>query len=375
MMRGSLLAVLIVVAAMRSAMAGEFYIEDLRIPMAGAGPNGLEALLVRPSGTQRYPLALISHGASRDADERRDVTPYALYRQAIEFARRGFAALVVLRRGYGGSGGDYAERRSCCDPGLRMRGASASATDLRAAISAMKNRPDVDTRGMIAIGASTGAVATLALASDPPPGLAAAINFAGGLRRSSSLTSTGIRRDESDETSLVSVFRTFGKASRIPMLWVYAENDSLFMPDLVHRLFDAFTAAGGRAKLIDAPAFGTDGHFLFSAGITVWPEMVDDFLREQNLGTRELLAPPTLPALSPPWLGQRGRAAFSDYLASSPHKAFAMSPKGAFGYIWGKRSASDAVNAALAACGKHASDCEPYAIDDELAEKTNAGSR
>jgi alpha/beta superfamily hydrolase len=106
MMRGSLFAVLIVVAAMRSAMAGEFYIEDLRIPMAGAGPNGLEALLVRPSGTQRYPLALISHGASRDADVRRDMTPYGLYRQAVEFARRGFAALLVLRRGFGGSGGD-----------------------------------------------------------------------------------------------------------------------------------------------------------------------------------------------------------------------------------------------------------------------------
>jgi dienelactone hydrolase len=371
MMRGPLLAVLIVAAAMQPALASEFHFEDLRIPMAAAGPGGLEAALLRPAGNGRYPLALISHGTSRDADVRRDIVPYGFYRQAIEFARRGFAALVVLRRGYGGGGGEYAERNSCCDSGPLLRAARTSATDLRVAIAAMKNRADVDTHGMIAIGVSTGGFATIALASDPPPGLAAAINFAGGLHRAS-LTGTGIR-NERDETSLVSVFRSFGKTSRIPMLWVYAENDSFFRPDLAHRLFDAFTAAGGRAKLIDAPAFGTDGHSLFSAGIAVWPAMVDDFLREHNLGTRELLAPPTLPA--PPRLGEKGRTAFAEYLASGPHKAFAVSPRGAFGFHTGRRSASDAVNAALAGCGKHASDCVLYAIDDELAEKAAAGSR
>jgi hypothetical protein len=41
MMRTALLAVLIGLMAMLPAAAGEFYIEDLRIPMAGAGPNGL----------------------------------------------------------------------------------------------------------------------------------------------------------------------------------------------------------------------------------------------------------------------------------------------------------------------------------------------
>src|SRR5450631_3514010 len=105
MMRGSLLAVLIVAAAMRPATAGELYREELRIPMAAAGPRGLEALLIRPSGTQRYPLALISHGWSAVPQ---DLTPYRLYRQAVEFARRGFAALVVMRRGFGDSGGNPA---------------------------------------------------------------------------------------------------------------------------------------------------------------------------------------------------------------------------------------------------------------------------
>lgn len=36
------------------ARAAQFYTEDLRIPMAEAGPQGLKAFLVRPAGTKRY---------------------------------------------------------------------------------------------------------------------------------------------------------------------------------------------------------------------------------------------------------------------------------------------------------------------------------
>ena len=82
--------------------------------MAAAGPRGLEAMLIRPAGPRRYPLALLSHGAPRDAAARAGMTPTACYAQAIEFARRGFAAVVVMRRGYGDSGGSYAENSGPC---------------------------------------------------------------------------------------------------------------------------------------------------------------------------------------------------------------------------------------------------------------------
>ena len=83
--------------------------------------------------------------------------------------------------------------------------------------------------------------------------------------------------------------------------------------------------------------------------------MVDRFLREQNLGTRDLLAVPHAAALSPPpRLSEKGRAEFADYLAASPHKAFAVSPNGAFGYRSGRRTAQEAQDEALAACTKYA---------------------
>jgi dienelactone hydrolase len=348
------------------AMADEFIREDLRIAMPAAGPNGLEALLIRPARPQRYPLALISHGASGDALERQEMTPYGFYRQAIEFARHGFAALVVMRRGYGGSGGSFAEGHSCCEARTFLGSAKESADDLRAAIAAMKSRNDVTTQGMIAVGVSGGGLASIALTLDPPPGLAAVISFAGGLARAQRQANDA--RAVSDEAGLVDAFRTLGEGTPIPMLWIYAANDSYFRPELAQRLLAAFTSAGGHATLIDAPAFGSDGHLLFSSGAAMWPRMVDGFLHEQKLGSRDVLPPPALPALpAPPRLSDKGRASFVDYLTAGPHKAFAVAPSGAFGYWSGTRSLEAAKSRAISNCRTNAPDCAIYAIDNSLA--------
>jgi len=368
-MRAALLAMLIVCTTMQPAAADGFHREDLRIPMAGAEPAGLEAMLVRPSGGGRYPLALLSHGAPRDPAARANMSPYGMYRPALEFARRGFAALVVMRRGYGISGGRYAESNGPCSERDYLRSAKASSEDLSAAVRAMQGRSDVSTNGMIAVGSSAGGFASIGLAAAAPQGLVAAISFAGG---------RGSRGDDDvcDEAALVRAFEALGRTSRIPTLWIYAENDKFFGPDLARRMHAGFVSAGGRAQLINAPAFGDDGHTLFSRGIPLWTPMVDRFLREQNLGAREVAAAPLPPSLSPPpRLGEKGRSAFADYLAASPHKAFAVSPTGGFAYRVGQRSAGAAQDAALAACAKFAEDCAVYAVDEELVGKERAGAR
>ncbi len=117
--------------------------------MAAAGPRGLEALLIRPAGSGPYPLALLSHGAPRDGSDRAGMSANGLYRQGVEFARRGFASLIVMRRGYGTSGGSYAENSGPCANRDYLRTARTSATDLRAAIEAMKTRSDVTTSGSL----------------------------------------------------------------------------------------------------------------------------------------------------------------------------------------------------------------------------------
>ena len=100
------------------------------------------------------------------------------------------------------------------------------------------------------------AFATVALTADAPPDLAAAISFAPGRGSSGPDTVCG-------EKQLVSAFAQYGKTSRMPLLWVSAENDHFFGPQLVAQLTAAFSNAGGNVTFVKTPPFGSDGHQLF----------------------------------------------------------------------------------------------------------------
>ena len=321
--------------------------EPLRIPMPEAGKAGLEAVVVRPNDAAAHPLALLTHGTPRQATDRAEVSAAQFVPQAREFARRGWTTVVVVRRNYGSSGGRYAEETdSCSNHGNYYYAARESAHDLRAAISYLSTLPIVDSSRIIAVGVSAGGFAVVALTADPPPGLKAAISFAGG---------RGSRGpdDVCSPDLLVSTFGALGEKSRIPMLWVYAQNDHFFGPRLAERLYGAFTRAGGQARFIKAAEFGRDGHGLYSAGgIAIWTPMVDDFLAAQNLKLRDdLLALPTPPNVTPPEsLSTSGLEAFRTFLTYPGHKAFAVSPDGHYGYVIARRSNKDAQKKAEEHC-------------------------
>ena len=362
-----LLLIASLVVAGAPARAAEFYTEDLRIPMAEAGPQGLEAFLVRPAGTKRYPLALLSHGSPRSFDDRANMSAHKYYGIALEYARRGFAALIVMRRGYGTSPGGRVDSVGGCANAAYMPAAAIAVADLRAAIDAMGRRADVTTSGMIAAGHSAGGLATVALTAQAPSGLVAAISFAGG---------RGSRDDDDvcNEGGLVQAFATFGKTSRVPMLWVYATNDLFFGPDLARRLYDGFRGNGGNVKFVAAAPYGDDGHYLYSVvGRPQWTPYVDAFLRERGLGHDILSLPDPLPP--PGQLNEAARAEFSRYLASTmPHKAFAVSPNGGYGWRSGRTTADDARRDSLSACMKWSPTCTLYAVDDQLAGATQRTS-
>jgi dienelactone hydrolase len=343
-----------------AAVAADFVREDMRIAMPAAGPRGLEALLVRADEPGRHPLVLINHGSPRAASERPEMTPRGLLPEAIEFARRGWAAAVVMRRGYGDSGGGFAEDRGSCQDPNYLRAASAAAADLNAAIGFLAKRPDIDATRILSVGVSAGGFATVALTADPPPGLLAGVSFAGGRGSDQPDSVCG-------EDKLVGAFAALGKRSRLPMLWVYAENDHFFGPALAQRFRDAFVGAGGKVTFVKAPPFGTDGHGLFSlTGIPLWAPMVDDFLKARNLVLRPNLLPlPPLPNIPVPrQLLADGRKAFEEFLAGPQHKAFAMSPTGAWGRHFGVRTIEAAKASALANCPATAGACRVIVVDD-----------
>ena len=79
---------------------------------------------------------------------------------------------------------------------------------------------------------------------------------------------------------LVEATGEFGRTSRVPMLWIYIENDRFFGPDLSRRMHEAFTAAGGNAEYHLLPPFGNEGHFFIDSpdSIPQWSPLVSQFL-------------------------------------------------------------------------------------------------
>lgn len=74
------------------------------------------------------------------------------------------------------------------------------------------------------------------------PSVTEQINSASGVR-APALSTVGDAPDR-----LVEATADFGRTSRVPMLWIYIENDTFFGPDLSKRMHQAFTAARGRAE-------------------------------------------------------------------------------------------------------------------------------
>ena len=330
------------------AQAEDIRTDAIRIPISVSGnsrPVELEAIVVRPDDGQAHPLAVLNHGSPRDSDDRPAMSPYRLWPQAVAFARRGWIAVVAMRRGYGSSQGEWAEGYGSCSEPDYARAGRAGASDIAAVAKYMSGQSYVSKGKWISVGHSAGAFATVALTSEPPHDLAAAIAFAPGRGSTAPDAVCG-------EKQLVAAFAGYAKTSRLPLLWVAADNDHFFGPRLVPLLTDAFSKAGGNLTLVKTAAFGDDGHQLFTtaSGMPIWSPIVDRFLAANGLALRDRLIDVTPPNVAaPPGLSSSGRETFKTYLESGPNKAFAAGGS-LFGWATGRRTADEARKAAMDYC-------------------------
>jgi len=279
------------------------------------------------------------------------MSPYSMWAQAVAFARRGWVAVAFLRRGYGRSEGVWAETYGSCSNPDYARAGRAGAEDIAAVAKFMATQPYVSKGKWISVGVSAGAFATVALTADPPRDLAAALSFAPGRGSTTPDMVCG-------EKQLTSAFAGFGRTSRIPLLWVSAENDHFFGPRLTSQFTNAFSNAGGHVTFVKASPFGTDGHQLFStaSGIPIWSPIVDRFLTSNNLVLRDrLIDVPAPDVAAPSSLKSNGRVAFRTYLDSGPNKAFAVvAGDSRFGWATGRRTTEEARRDALGLCASGA---------------------
>ncbi len=244
------------------------------------------AYVVHPVGKGPFPLAVMNHGVSLDA-KARSFFPLVEFRNAaFWFARQGYMVVAPVGPGYGGGGFDVPERGlfgpffshvgPCENPNFLGAGLAIATIDSWI-IDYMIARKAVQPDKVIVVGQSAGGWGALALSSQTPANVRAIIIFAAG--RGGRVG--GKPNNNCAPDKLVEAAGEFGKTSRVPMLWLYSENDTYFGPSLAKQMHEAFTAAGGDAEFHMLPPIPGDGHFLIhtSDSAPPWFVLVSDFLQ------------------------------------------------------------------------------------------------
>jgi dienelactone hydrolase len=345
------------------------------IVLIPAGQNHqarLETTVFQPNGPGPFPLIIINHG--KDPGHPNMQPRDRFYHMAHAFVARGYAVMVPMRQGFANSTGRY--RDHGCD--MTANGYT-QAEDIRDTLEFARAQKWIDADRIVVAGQSYGGLATMALGTQELPGVRALINFAGGLR------------DDSDgcgwRSALVSAFAEYGAQNKIPSLWMYGQNDSLFGPELVARMHDAFEQAGGKAQLVEYAAFKRDAHGMLASrdGEKVWLADTMRFLDQVGMPTRVLYKVPEPPLPQPtnfakvddvdsvPFLSENGKRAYAEYLTKMTPRAFAVSPSGA--WCWAEEGEAPEARALATCSAKSDKPCRLYSVDEhvvwnpDLAEK------
>jgi dienelactone hydrolase len=142
---------------------------------------------------------------------------------------------------------------------------------------------------ILILGQSFGGATAIAVAAKNPPGVLAAINFAGG-GGGNPVTQP---QEPCGTSQLRRMFADYGRRARIPTLWIYTENDQWMGPKYPREWFGAFKAEGGVGEFVQFPPHGKDGHGLFTQAPEVWRPTALSFL--QANGFPELTVKPQEP--------------------------------------------------------------------------------
>lgn len=343
--------------------------ESLLVPIQIDGAEvSLDAFILRPKGDGPFPLAVLTVGQITMKD-RSALSPIYFHYQAAEFARRGWATVFFLRRGYGKSGGQADGWSDSCSAENVAAIAKNIAAEYEAVFRHFAAQPFVDRTRLLAVGQGTAGAGVAALAGSPPEGLRGVVNF-------------GATGGSCPDAALLPSIEAAGRAAKVPALCVYAENDVSMPPNRVKLFFDAYRQAGGKGDLVVTAPFEKEGAALFfwRQGIAFWRAPTDAFLRDLSLPTWN--QPPEAAVMIPLpdivvtrnrttfWL-DGVNAAWAQYVQGPPSKAFVFGTgfASAYSYIVGQSTTEEAQKLALQKCESAAVSCRILAVDDEVVGK------
>jgi dienelactone hydrolase len=265
-----------------ASYAGPAIIEEVVSIPARDGAYRIAATIVRPEGPGPYGAVVLNHGVPVSREQRAKESSTYFRAVAEVFAQRGYAVVLPLRRGFGATGGAFAEDAgSCAKPNYR-RAEQAAAEDVMAAYNYARTLPYIDASRMILAGQSAGGFVSIFTAGTrSPEGLVAVLSFAGG-RGGNPHVQPGV---PCAVEPVAQLFDQLGAVVRVPVLFHYAENDLFFNAETSRFWFKRFAAGGANAEYVLQPAFGRDGHYIFGDrnGVSRWLPVVERFLGQHNV--------------------------------------------------------------------------------------------
>lgn len=274
------MAVLVFASAAGAQQAAELTYETVWIPLTETRPPAsprevkLEGMLYRPAAPGRVPVLVFNHGSTGGGRVVPTSTEWYRYPEVARFfVDRGWAVLIPMRRGRGASGGEYLERYEC-DRGVMAAGVDRAVADLDAVLAFVSSQPWADMDRFLLGGMSRGGLLSVLYPSLRPTKAKGVINFAGGWTAERCDRATRFNAD---------TFAEAGRVGKLPMLWLYSENDRNYGPGAVQSYHRLFVQGGGTAELQLYPPIGYDGHILLPGAVTVWQVAVQSFLARVGL--------------------------------------------------------------------------------------------
>ena len=320
----------------------------------------------RPEGAGPHPLVIVNHG--RAAGEKR-ARPLRQRYEALSryLVDKGFAVIVPTRVGYGETYGTFdPESSGGCDRMHVEPMAKAASDQVLAALAWARSQPDLDVSRWVALGASVGGVTTLAVAGRRPPGLVAAINFAGGAGGNPDQRPA----DPCQPEHLTHLWSALGGKAQVPTLWIYWQNDRYWGADNPRLWARAWADGGGRIEFHTLAPVGVDGHSGMSIDMDHWVPLAEDFLARAGFDHPGMIARPAPTRYAAvaeidrvPLPAAVRESLYRRFLAAPLPRAFAIGPGGRAGYATGDWAPGRALGFCQSRRGER---CALYAVDDDV---------
>ena len=321
--------------------------------------------IYRPAGDGPFPLVVFNHG--RSVAEKRAQQGRSRPETAARYlVAKGFVVMAPTRIGYGETYGDFDPENSACRNIEPM--SIAASQQVLATVEFAKTLPYVDASRWLVAGQSVGGLTSVATVGRAPEGLLGGINFSGG---------TGGNPDVNpgrpcNPGMTARYWGDIAKNAKVPMLWMYWENDKYWGPDIPKDWHQAWTRGGGQAQFTSFGPSGENGHSGLNEDMDHWLPVVDRFLQNLGFDQAAIVMPPPPSGFAD--LGDRsrvpvssaGKAAYAKFLDMAPPRAFAVSTRGGFGFARGDYAAGRALGNCQRSNGNT---CALYGVDADVVWK------